>query len=72
MLFSFSLLANALFFQSQELKETILAYFFLLEHGPLTQEELDEECELFVLNEFHESIDFEVRLRESILWNHSS
>ena len=46
--------------ESQELKEAILAYFFLWRHGPMTEQELDARCESHLKNEFGVEIDFEV------------
>ncbi|MDP7035160.1 MAG: TMEM143 family protein [Planctomycetota bacterium] len=46
--------------ESQEFKESALAYFMLWTKGSLSEEELDRECELFLRQEFGVKVDFEV------------
>lgn len=47
--------------EEQELKELLLGYHLLLQHGPMTAERLDAKCELFIKDELGEEVDFEVR-----------
>eukprot|EP01060_Flectonema_neradi_P006897 TRINITY_DN14756_c1_g1_i1.p1 TRINITY_DN14756_c1_g1~~TRINITY_DN14756_c1_g1_i1.p1 ORF type:complete len:485 (+),score=109.34 TRINITY_DN14756_c1_g1_i1:50-1504(+) len=46
--------------KNQELKELLIAYFFLWVHGPSTAEETDTRCEAFLLRSFSMSLNFDV------------
>jgi hypothetical protein len=47
--------------EEEEIKESILAYCFLLNHSePMKAEDLDQEIEQWFLSEFNTAIDFEV------------
>lgn len=45
--------------EEQELKEAVLAYFFLWTTGECTEEELDGHCEQFLHEQFGVEVDFE-------------
>lgn len=46
--------------ESEECKEAILAYFFLLTTGPVSRTELDQRIESFILEQYQIPMDFEI------------
>ncbi len=54
----FDYLINAA--EEQELKEILLAYFFLLAHGPQSLQKLDQLIEKWIQTHFSINVDFEV------------
>ena len=46
--------------EQQEVKESLIAYFYLWQNGPKTEDELDAIAERFLLDDFGVEVDFEV------------
>ncbi|XP_058773327.1 uncharacterized protein LOC131647458 [Vicia villosa] len=44
----------------QEVKEVVISFFFLMEQGKATRQELDQGCEELIREEFNESCNFDV------------